>query len=98
MRRQLPLFFQSLANPTRIRILERLAETGEETVSELAQALRISQPRTSWHLGLLRRGGAVRQRREGRQVHCSLDMEAVRRHQLALWELLNEKKRIGVNP
>lgn len=92
--RQLPTHFRALASPTRLHILERLAE-GELSVKELAAALRMSQPRVSWHLARLRRGGAVRTRREGRQVHCSLDLEGIRRHQLALWELLNEKRTIG---
>lgn len=98
LRQRLPAYFQALANPTRLRILERLAEAGEASVKDLAAHFRMSQPRISWHLAILRRGGAVRQRREGRQVHCSLDMEAIRRHQLAFWELLNEKRRIGVRP
>ena len=94
-RRQLPAHFRALASPTRLRMLERLAE-GELSVKELAVALRMSQPRVSWHLARLRRGGAVRTRREGRQVHCSLDLEGIRRHQRALWELLDEKRTIGV--
>ena len=95
-RRQLPIHFRALASPTRLHILERLAERGELSVKELAVALRMSQPRVSWHLAMLRRGGAVRTRKEGRQVHCSLDLEGIRRHQLALWEMLNEKRTIGV--
>jgi DNA-binding transcriptional ArsR family regulator len=95
-RRQLPVHFRALASPTRLTILERLAEGGELSVKELAVSLRMSQPRMSWHLSMLRRGGAVRTRREGRQVHCSLDLEGIRRHQVALWELLNEKRTIGV--
>jgi DNA-binding transcriptional ArsR family regulator len=95
-RRQLPVHFRALASPTRLTILERLADGGELSVKELAVSLRMSQPRMSWHLSMLRRGGAVRTRREGRQVHCSLDLEGIRRHQVALWELLNEKRTIGV--
>src|ERR1041385_6238174 len=97
-RRQLPVHFRALASPTRLTILERLAERGELSVKELAASLRMSQPRVSWHLALLRRGEAVRTRKEGRQVHCSLDLEGIRRHQLALWELLNEKRTIGEGP
>lgn len=93
---QLPAHFKALASPTRLRILERLAEVPEVSVKELAVHLRMSQPRVSWHLALLRRGGAVRQRKEGRQVYCSIDLDAIRRQQLAFWELLNEKRRIGV--
>jgi DNA-binding transcriptional ArsR family regulator len=95
-RRQLPVHFRALASPTRLHILERLAELGELSVKDLAASMRMSQPRISWHLGLLRRGGTVRTRKEGRQVYCSLDLEGVRRHQLAFWELLNEKRTIGV--
>jgi DNA-binding transcriptional ArsR family regulator len=95
-RRQLPLHFRALASPTRLRMLERLAEAGELSVKELAASLRLSQPRVSWHLAMLRRGGAVRTRKEGRQVHCSLDLEGIRRHQRTLWELLDEKRTIGV--
>ncbi len=95
-RRQLPVHFRALASPARLSILEWLAEHGELSVKELAVALRMSQPRMSWHLSMLRRGGAVRTRRQGRQVHCTLDLEGIRRHQVALWELLNEKRTIGV--
>ena len=95
-RRQLPIHFRALASPTRLRILEELAEQGELSVKELAAALHVSQPRMSWHLNMLRRGGAVKTRREGRQVHCSLDLEGIRRHHLVLWELLNEKRTLGV--
>jgi DNA-binding transcriptional ArsR family regulator len=94
-RRLLPGYFQALASPTRLRILERLAEVGEVSVSDLAGYLRMSQPRVSWHLAMLRRGGCVQRRKEGRQVYCSLDLEEIRRRQLAFWQMLTEKKRIG---
>jgi DNA-binding transcriptional ArsR family regulator len=96
-RRQLPLHFRALASPTRLHILVQLSDGGELSVKELAASLRMSQPRVSWHLAMLRRGGAVRTRKAGRQVHCSLDLEGIRRHQLALWELLNERRTIGVS-
>jgi DNA-binding transcriptional ArsR family regulator len=96
--RHLPVHFQALASPTRLHMLERLAERGEMSVKDLATSLRMSQPRVSWHLAMLRRGGAVRTRREGRQVRCSLDLEAIRRHQLAFWELVNEERAIGGRP
>lgn len=95
-RRLLPAHFKALANPTRLRIVERLAESGEESVNDLALFMRMSQPRVSWHLALLRRGGVVTQRREGRQVNCSLDRESLRRFQLAFWEMLDQYKRIEV--
>lgn len=100
-RAELVSHYTALANPTRLRILEVLAREGvgggEATVGDLARTLRISQPRISWHLALLRRGGVVKQRKEGRAVLCSLDLDNIRRFQNALWALLTEHRRIGVN-
>jgi DNA-binding transcriptional ArsR family regulator len=77
----------ALANPTRLRIIEELA-VGESSVNDLAARLRIAQPLISWHLRMLRLGGVVRTRREGRQVYCSLDQEAIREKQGELHRLL----------
>jgi ArsR family transcriptional regulator len=90
--RELPAHFMALANPTRLRLLERLAEAGEESVNDLAIHLRMSQPRISWHLRMLRLGGVIRTRREGRQVYCSLDLDSIRDRQADLALLL------GMNP
>jgi DNA-binding transcriptional ArsR family regulator len=85
---ELPAHFMALANPTRLRILQRLGDAGEESVTDLVAYLRMSQPRISWHLRMLRLGGVVRTRREGRQVYCSLDLEAIRLRQMELLRLL----------
>lgn len=86
--RELTAYFNALANPTRLRILERLGQVGEENVNDLALSLRVSQPRISWHLRLLRFGGLVKTRRAGRQVYCSLDTDSIGRHYVALRQLL----------
>ena len=86
--RELPDHFLAFANPTRLRILERLASRGEVNVNDLAAYLRMSQPRISWHLRMLRVGGVIRTRREGRQVYCSLDVENIRRYRERLDEML----------
>ena len=87
-RRELPDHFLAFANPTRLRILERLAAKGEENVNDLAQHLRMSQPRISWHLRMLRLGGVIRTRKDGRQVYCSLDLENIGRRRRELEEML----------
>ena len=87
--RDLLAHFQALANPTRLRIVERLAQVGETSVNDLALYLRMSQPRISWHLRMLRLGSVVMTRREGRQVYCSLDLESIERRQEALRELIS---------
>ena len=95
-RHELPDHFLAFANPTRLRILQRLGEVGEENVNDLAVHLRMSQPRISWHLRMLRVGGVIRTRREGRQVYCSLDVENIARERKQLEELLGIKDSVKV--
>ncbi|HEV2036717.1 MAG TPA: metalloregulator ArsR/SmtB family transcription factor [Candidatus Dormibacteraeota bacterium] len=95
-RHELPDHFLAFANPTRLRILERLGKVGEESVNDLAAFLRMSQPRISWHLRMLRVGGVVRTRRDGRQVYCSLDIENIARERAQLDEMLGIKGRVKV--
>jgi DNA-binding transcriptional ArsR family regulator len=95
-RHELPDHFLGFANPTRLRILQRLGEKGEENVNDLAVHLRMSQPRISWHLRMLRVGGIIRTRREGRQVYCSLDVENIARERARLDQLLGIKDRVKV--
>ena len=92
-RHELPDHFLAFANPTRLRILQRLGEVGEENVNDLALHLRMSQPRISWHLRMLRVGGVIRTRRDGRQVYCSLDVENIARERRQLEDLLGIKER-----
>ena len=69
---------KALADPTRLRILQRLA-AGEGTVSDLMHHVDLSQPLVSWHLRRLRTAGLVITRRSGREVICSLSRDALRR-------------------
>ena len=92
-RHELTDHFLALANPTRLRILERLGAVGEESVNDLAADLRMSQPRISWHLRMLRVGGVVRTRRDGRQVYCSLDLENLARERVRLEQLIGIKEK-----
>lgn len=95
-RKELPDHLLALANPTRLRILQRLGEIGEVNVSELAEYLHMSQPRISWHLRMLRLGGVIRIRRDGRQAYCSLDVENIRRFRERLDQLIGIKDRMKV--
>jgi len=76
----LSIHFEGLANPTRLRIIERLATAGELRVSELAEHCKVSQPRMSWHLRILRNAHVIMNRRDGREVFCRLDREAIAAH------------------
>jgi ArsR family transcriptional regulator len=73
----LSLHFEGLANPTRLKIVERLAAAAEVRVSELAEFCKVSQPRMSWHLRILKRAQIIRTRRNGREVFCRLDRDAI---------------------
>ena len=61
----LATFFQALADPTRVRILELLAAR-PMTVSDLVSALGLAQGRVSSHLTCLRWCGYVRAEVDGR--------------------------------
>ncbi len=69
--------FRSLADPTRRAIFERLCREGEQTVGALTTEANVSQPAVSKHLGVLRRAGLVRERRQGRRTHYSAQMSAL---------------------
>ena len=69
---------KALADPTRLRILQRLAE-GDGTVSDLMRHVDLSQPLVSWHVRRLRAAGLVDTRRSGRETICSLGREALAR-------------------
>ena len=59
------LLFDSLADPTRRRILALLVAQGELCVCELTSAVDDIQPKISRHLGVLKEAGIVVARREG---------------------------------
>jgi len=95
-RHELSDHFLALANVTRLRILERLGDVGEESVNDLAVHLRMSQPRISWHLRMLRVGGVIRTRRDGRQVYCSLDVDNIARERARLDDMIRIKQQTKV--
>ena len=64
-------YFRTLADPTRLRILELVAER-ERSVGELVTLTAESQPKISNHLGCLRWCGFVVGRREHRRTYYSI--------------------------
>jgi DNA-binding transcriptional ArsR family regulator len=69
-------FFQALAHPLRIAILDALRD-GEATVSELCQRLQVEQAALSQQLAVLRHRNIVVGRKEGLNVHYSVRDAAV---------------------
>src|SRR5579859_1517960 len=69
--------FNAIAEPQRREILV-LLRAGERPVTDLAQALGMTQPGTSKHLRVLREVGLVRDRKAGKQRLYSLDADKLR--------------------
>jgi len=65
-----------LAHPKRLEIVE-LLEHGERTVTEISDAIGLSQAGTSQQLALLRRGAIVEIRREGNFTFYRLSDPAI---------------------
>ena len=69
--------FQALGDEIRLDIL-RLLQDGERCVCELTAALGMAQSRLSFHLKVLKEGGIISQRRQGRWSYYAVDPEALR--------------------
>ena len=83
--------FQTLADPTRLRIVEALAD-GEQAVGDLVRAVDIDQSGVSRHLRILGEAGFVMMRPDGARRLYSLRPEPFRaiddwvRSYRKLWE------------
>jgi DNA-binding transcriptional ArsR family regulator len=69
--------FKALSDPTRRAIFEHLSRDGEQTVHALTYRAGVSQPAVSKHLSVLRLASLVRDRREGRETHYSVQPQAL---------------------
>lgn len=70
--------FAALAEPTRIKLLDRLRD-GEASVSELVEACGTSQQNVSKHLRVLADAGLVSRRRDGNFARYAIADEMVMR-------------------
>jgi ArsR family transcriptional regulator len=82
--------FKALSDSARLRIIAQLAANAELNVSELVEALEVSQPLISWHLRRLERVDLVTIRRKGRQAYCSLNRTMLHRCLQEFAEVLGE--------
>jgi len=82
--------FKALGDIARLHIVAQLAANAELNVSELVEALEVSQPLISWHLRRLEKVGLVEVRRKGRQTYCSLNWGRLRRYLQEFAEMLGE--------
>jgi DNA-binding transcriptional ArsR family regulator len=63
--------FRAMGEPLRLRILQEL-ESGEQSVSALAECAGSTQPNVSKHLKILQDAGLVKRRQQGTTVYYSI--------------------------
>lgn len=78
---------QAVAEPTRARIVALLGH-GEHCVCDVGEMLRLSPALVSHHLRALRASGLLRERRSGRWVYYSLDLDRLASLRAAVDDLL----------
>ena len=69
-------WFHALADETRLQIIECLC-SGEQCVCDLTDVLQTGQSRLSFHLKTLKEAGILNDRREGRWVYYSLNLDTL---------------------
>jgi ArsR family transcriptional regulator len=84
---ELLVALQALAEPTRARVVALLGH-GEHCVCDVGEMLGLSTALVSHHLRTLRAAGLLRERRSGRWVYYSLDLDRLAALRGALAELL----------
>ena len=68
--------FRAIAEPVRIRLLDRLRD-GEATVNDLAEQVGSSQQNVSKHLSVLADAGILARRKDGNRVYYRIADEGV---------------------
>ena len=70
---------KAVADPTRVRIL-KILEEGEMCVCQIIAIVALGQSTISQHLFLLRAAGLIKDRRDGKWIHYSLDGKSGNRY------------------
>lgn len=70
--KELSTIFKALSDATRLRIV-KLLENGELCVCDIVAALDMVQPKVSFHLGTLKEAGLIKDRKQGKWIHYSLN-------------------------
>lgn len=65
--------FKALADPTRRRILELLAQ-GDMTAGEIAAHFSMTKPSVSHHLNILKAAGLISDQRKGQSIVYSVNL------------------------
>jgi DNA-binding transcriptional ArsR family regulator len=65
--------FAALGDPTRLRLLARLATAGPESIAQLSERAVVSRQAITKHLDVLARAGLIRGNRRGREHIWALE-------------------------
>jgi len=79
----LAMIFKALSDETRLRII-KLLEQGELCVCDITAALEMVQPKVSFHLSALKEAGFIKDRKQGKWIHYSLNEQDLFRRMLIL--------------
>jgi ArsR family transcriptional regulator, arsenate/arsenite/antimonite-responsive transcriptional repressor len=71
--RELIRALKALADPTRFRMIQEIAQAGELSCGAVAERFDVSQPTISHHLKILLEAGLLVQRTEGKHHYTSVD-------------------------
>jgi ArsR family transcriptional regulator len=80
---ELLMIFKALSDETRLRII-KLLEQGELCVCDIVAALDMVQPKVSFHLSALKEAGLIKDRKQGKWIHYSLNEKDMFRRLLIL--------------
>ncbi|MCE5315190.1 MAG: metalloregulator ArsR/SmtB family transcription factor [Armatimonadota bacterium] len=76
--------FKALGDPTRLRIVQLLAQQGEVCVCRIVDELKMNQPAISQHMAKLKQTGLVCHRKQGQWIFYSLNIDNLKKGPLAL--------------
>ncbi len=80
---ELVTIFKALSDETRLRVI-KLLEHGELCVCDITAALDMVQPKVSFHLSALKEAGLIKDRKQGKWIHYSLNEKDLFRRMLIL--------------
>jgi DNA-binding transcriptional ArsR family regulator len=68
---------KAMAHPTRLFIVDKLAQSGEQCVCELTEMIGVDMSTVSRHLAMLKNAGIIEDEKRGSQVYYNLRVRCV---------------------
>jgi len=87
---EMAVFFKSLGDPTRIKILNLLKLYSNLCVSMVAQKIGITQPAVSQHLRILKNAGILEAERMGFHMHYHINPDIFEKYGLKIDKIIDQ--------